>query len=312
MPKKIIYIAGYGRSGSTLLERLLSSHEQIVGIGEAKILFRLQDKGNFLCACGQPTNACPFWSCVLDRFGPDNTANHENWIVQRRFEPIQSLGRHLWRYRSRQRTQYKELMNHLMDSIATALPEYTSYVIDSSKTSHDCSLRPVALSKIAALDVRMIHLVRDGRSCIASLMAGSNRKMEKGVIPMITVPGLRGTVGWFTANMAAHLFQWLHPPEHYCRIRYEDLVAHCEDTVKQLGDFLGLDLQEQIRMIKRGDSLPQLHQLGGNRIRFNEKLTVKRDNPTPVKLRLRQRAAFWLLNASLSSFYGYTRRSETR
>jgi hypothetical protein len=39
----IIYIAGYGRSGSTLLERILGSHERFFGLGELASFLDLLD-----------------------------------------------------------------------------------------------------------------------------------------------------------------------------------------------------------------------------------------------------------------------------
>ena len=63
---KILYITGTGRSGSTLLNRLLDLHPRIFGVGE---IFHLDAyyMHNDLCSCGQPVRECPIWSRVVKK-----------------------------------------------------------------------------------------------------------------------------------------------------------------------------------------------------------------------------------------------------
>ena len=59
---KLIYIGGYGRSGSTLLEYLLTSHPALVACGEVQRSVRKFDvKRERLCTCGQKLPVCPVW-----------------------------------------------------------------------------------------------------------------------------------------------------------------------------------------------------------------------------------------------------------
>ena len=59
---KLIYIGGYGRSGSTLLEYLLTSHPALVACGEVqRSVRRFEVKRERLCTCGQKLPACPVW-----------------------------------------------------------------------------------------------------------------------------------------------------------------------------------------------------------------------------------------------------------
>ena len=52
MVNKIIYIAGYGRSGSTLLARILGSHENIFTVGELINFLNLVNIDDSICSCG--------------------------------------------------------------------------------------------------------------------------------------------------------------------------------------------------------------------------------------------------------------------
>jgi hypothetical protein len=68
---KVIYIISDRRSGSTLLENILSKSAETVSIGELAML-----KGHIAkdgpgelwdwnCSCGKPIMQCEFWSKVL-------------------------------------------------------------------------------------------------------------------------------------------------------------------------------------------------------------------------------------------------------
>lgn len=57
----LIYIIASGRSGSTLIERAISSSARVVALGEVHQLWRLPLE-EVLCSCGCRTNECPFWT----------------------------------------------------------------------------------------------------------------------------------------------------------------------------------------------------------------------------------------------------------
>ncbi len=57
---KALYIVGDSRSGSTLLQHLLSLQEGVVALGEVHRLQKLVRAGE-PCACSRPVGECPFW-----------------------------------------------------------------------------------------------------------------------------------------------------------------------------------------------------------------------------------------------------------
>ena len=63
----VIYIAGSGRSGSTLLERVLGGMPGAVNVGELIDLFRRTAPLGERCGCGLAFPDCPFWSKVGER-----------------------------------------------------------------------------------------------------------------------------------------------------------------------------------------------------------------------------------------------------
>ena len=63
----VLYIAGPGRSGSTLLDLVLGQVDGVVSIGELRNLWYAGFHGAWPCGCGKPVTECPFWSAVLAR-----------------------------------------------------------------------------------------------------------------------------------------------------------------------------------------------------------------------------------------------------
>src|SRR5437870_4438917 len=62
-PVRVLYIGGCGRSGSTLLDRMLGQVPGVCSLGELTHLWRgLLD--NAECGCGAPIRDCPFWRAV--------------------------------------------------------------------------------------------------------------------------------------------------------------------------------------------------------------------------------------------------------
>jgi len=300
--KKIIYIAGYGRSGSTLLERVLGSHEKIFGVGELASFLGLLDSETSFCSCGELLQKCKFWSEAIKNSGGDFQNNPKLKVIQRCFE---SLVVFLGPFFRRNKETYKRYIQRLFGSIFEQLPNEVSYIVDSSKTSRKSFFRPIALRRIASLNVKVIHLVRDGRGCMWSNLKGSNRRMEQGLDPHIPFAALRTAISWFLANIAAHIFQVCHPCEDYCRIRYEDFVVDPEGTLKKLGRFLGVSFDQQIEMLNSGEEIPLGHQIAGNRLRSQKRIVLRMDVEWKKKLKLRHKLLFWLLDWPLALFYGY-------
>ena len=94
MPDKftVIYVMSDVRSGSTLLENILSKSGESVSVGEMALLKNHIHrtgpgaKWNWNCSCGEPISACSFWSRVIPSHS--FTDPHFNTAVQ-------------WNYRSK-------------------------------------------------------------------------------------------------------------------------------------------------------------------------------------------------------------------
>src|SRR5204862_6576366 len=60
----VLYIGGWGRSGSTLLAHVLAEVPGFVSVGELRYVWQAGPEANELCGCGLPFDECPVWTAV--------------------------------------------------------------------------------------------------------------------------------------------------------------------------------------------------------------------------------------------------------
>ena len=304
--RKILYIAGYGRSGSTLLERILGSHEKLFGAGELWRLPGMLSKCDWTCSCGEEVDECEFWGEIFTELTKLDVAPEEWQKIQERKESLIHFLDHLRRGLSDgNRKSYEELTRSLFEEIFCQLPRSVSYLIDSSKTSRKSFFRPITLSRIAGLDVKVIHLIRDGRGCMWSNLKGSNRKMEKGEDPHLAFAALRTAISWPLTNSGADLFKKLEGSENYLRLTYESFVNRPKESLELIGGFVELDFTRQIDMLEKGKPIPSTHQLAGNRLRKKKSIVLREDDEWKQKLNRWHNFLFWLLDWPWALKYGY-------
>jgi hypothetical protein len=299
----IIYIAGYGRSGSTLLAIVLGSHHQVTSLGEVNYLLEDWTLPNRRCSCGQPFNECEFWRGLFPKAPP----SPELTALIQRLESLLFLAHLvLGIIPDRGKETYADFQRRLFSQVASY--NGTILAVDSSKSAHAAVGRPWALKRVAGLDVYMLPLVRNGYACMESIMVtGSNWAMEgrPGAKKKKTV--VRSTLGWLSANLWPSILGRSLGPERYLRLRFEDFLAEPESSLEKIGRFCGFDPREIIERIKRDDSFPVGHMTGGNRIRLEEKIRLTQGRPQcrGERLRQRDRRLFTLLGGWLNRFYGY-------
>jgi hypothetical protein len=77
---KLVYIGGYGRSGSTLLEYLLTTHPAVVACGEVERHLRSFGKKK-VCTCGRRAKRCPVWGAFQHKKGRLEGWDHEQLVL---------------------------------------------------------------------------------------------------------------------------------------------------------------------------------------------------------------------------------------
>jgi hypothetical protein len=181
----LVYIGGYGRSGSPLLESLLATNPNVLVCGEVVCCLRRRTERN--CTCGESRYDCVVWSHFYKTPGQLRGWTHKSLIL--------------------------------------ALLEQTSghygLLIDSSKTAWGVLSAPFMLRRNLGLRFHLIHLVRDPRGVCWSSASGAWK--QHAWIKNRYLRYLRTALGWWAANLSCELFAKFYP-DQYSRVRYEDLV----------------------------------------------------------------------------------------
>jgi hypothetical protein len=256
----VVYIAGYGRSGSTLLDVLLGAHSDLAGLGEAGLLGTQFADETAECGGGESLRRCPQWGPVLENL----IADFDLEVVER-----ESRRHERWLYGGPRATavgqdDYGRAMARFFE--LHARQKGARMVVDSSKTSYRFFWRPLALQRLAGLDVRVLHLVRDPQAVLASCLKGQNSRLAVGdsrVRPFATPIAI---VGWIVANLGARLNAQRLGPGKYLLVEYEHLAAHPQDALARIGAFLGVDMSDLGRRVQAGEAFATGHLMAGNRM----------------------------------------------
>ena len=269
----VVYIVGSGRSGSTLLERMLGALPGVVNVGELVATFRNVLGNDELCGCGQAFSRCPFWTAVGTRaFG---SGGWDDDVVTdfRRLELEVARQRYFWRnlvpaFRGGQfgagTRRYSELYGRLYRAILDE--SGATAVVDASKgLAH-----ALAMAEGGGIDLRLVHLVRDARG-VAFSWAKSGVARPQGVVP-------GATLSTFDTDLTAGRWTLLQTEialarsrfSGYARLRYEDLVERPAEEVARCMSEVGLPVDPGALGHIEGQAvdLPVSHGLAGNPSRF--------------------------------------------
>jgi hypothetical protein len=311
----LVFIAGWGRSGSTLLDRMLGRVDGVAPAGELREVWERGLVENRLCGCGERFSDCPFWRKVGEvAFGGwqhiDVTRmRHLRARVDRPWTALALLlPRALWPRRA-EVEEFLGLVLRLYAGVAAAAD--AAVVVDSSKIPTYC-----LLLRAAGLRPRVLHLVRDARGVVFS--------WQKTVVRPDAASGaardlmLRyGTVGacvrYVVYNGLAHLLRPLGLP--YVRLRYEDVTAQPAAGMAAAARFLGRPLGAELRQqLERAEVVLGIdHTVDGNPMRFDVgPVTIRPDGRWREDLSPRTRTAVTALTAPLLLRYGYLGRKGPR
>jgi hypothetical protein len=245
MNPKVIFIAGTGHSGSTLLEAFISGASDSIGLGE---VFQLVDRRNSIieqleehrCSCGDFVTDCSFW---------------KEAIAELRNIP-----------REAENVRYRLIYDKFIASFG---PEHV--LIDSSKVPEALEL----LAQVNFVDLHVIHLVRDIRAWIVSMQDSYRRHNIRTLAQNWRSKGLLwGTLKYIQRSPLSDAHYWVAQ-----NIRIDDIIRKydlksivvnyekfCFDTTKvrnEIEKFL------QIKIPEYGTrELSNNHSIFGNRMRF--------------------------------------------
>lgn len=284
---RVVLLIGSGRSGSTLIDRILNLDENIIGVGE---LLNLNTKifHNY-CSCGEPVIDCPFWSQVI---------GHLKWDEEdyRKLEEYRSIFENPKRgyvfrvdnhHESENFGEYLDMKFKIYESISKA--SGGKIIFDSSKSPQ----RALNLSKHKELDLKIIYLMRDPRGTIWSFKKNFQKNLKAGIQKDMKGRSLLKSIySWLAINSRAFsTLRKITAPTLY--VSYEDFCQNPENQITRILEFItesntgqSIDLQNTATELN--------HAIAGNRLRMQKEIIIKKDTAWETNLSFLQKTIIYL------------------
>ncbi len=301
---RVVFIAGAGRSGSTILARLLGQCEGCTTAGEIRHLGRtgaVTSDSNTRCGCGRTFAECEFWRRVMAGLG------------ERGWDPLRMEG--IRKELDRTRNIPRILRGGVSSQFGRALTEFGAYQADlyalvaaqsDAMTVIDSSKDPSSLflaCAVPGVEVDVVHLVRDPRAVAFSWTTKKRRpEVVEGQAYMRTYGVARSAIFWVVSNALAELGG--RRASSYQRLRYEDFVQKPGPTV---GRVLQRDAAELGFIDGKVVSFPRReHLVRGNPDRFRGgRVEIARDDRWVTQLTATRRLLVSAICVLGMARYGY-------
>lgn len=306
---RVLFIAGWGRSGSTLLDRMAGETPGVVSVGEIRELWHRGCLEDRLCGCGNRFSECEFWTAVgKESFGGWQSFDaHRAAALRDRLDrvwmvPALTSRRFAGKEVLADQAEYHELLRRLYRGILTV--SGANVIVDSSKlATHGMLLHGAGVPTTA------LHLVRDSRGVIYSWQKRVERPDGTGDL-MIRYGTAAGSTRYLFYNALAQGLQVLGMD--YQRVRYEDLVSDPASVLPAVLRHAGIDDSTPYAV---GEALPlgTHHTVDGNPMRFSVgPVRLKVDDAWRRAMPPGKRAVVAAITAPLLVAYGYTGRRRRR
>ena len=300
---RVVYVAGSGHTGSTLLAMLLDSHPAIVSVGEIAVkpkIRRRGDDGRQHCSCGATIADCGFWQRLFRRVREDGfDLGPGRWTNDYRSEQrwLRRLFAHDSAYRPVRRFQ-QWAADHLPVHAATlrqtdrvnvsfmrAALEVAGAQVFCDTTKQ--SMRMRRLLRIPELDVKVITLVRDVRGYVAS----AKRRGHSVRHAASTWLADQELIGEMTRSM---------PDDRRFLLKYEDLCGDLIPTLQRLYAFCGVEDFNPGTVVTSKN-----HHVLGNSMRLRGSIHVRLDETWRAALTQQEQDDILAISGRLNRSFGY-------
>jgi hypothetical protein len=272
----VIYIISDRRSGSTLLENILSKSPEVTSVGELAMLkghVLKQGPGerwNWNCSCGNPVMQCAFWKLILENIFEENSMF--NTTVEWNFKSTTFLSiaampfifkKQLIKIISNKRNKGAALTLH---KVYEKIFEQTgkSFIVDSSKDP----LQALCIYKSEReYDVKIIWLKRDLRAIAVS----KSKWKEMNIKKQKTLKKLLLDVFYYRriCFAVASLIQ----REDLLQLNYEDFALHTQQQLNNIAFQFGINKYAAPTYMFAEES----HSIGGTPNRFEKRPIIFED-----------------------------------
>jgi hypothetical protein len=312
---KVLYIAGNGRSGSTLLGVLLGQIPGFFNVGEVR---RVWDEYNSehdarlgserICSCGVPFRECAAWTSVFrEAFGGLDRVDRKalsasSWkfsMHKRLIAPTMRETAFPW--------EREELDAFLaaLDRLYAAIPRATGsrVVVDASKWP----MYGAMVSMLPSVEMYVLHLVRDPR---AVAFSWTRTKVKPGEMFIPPQNVLKTTGYWVAVNPAVERFWNAGSNPRYLRMSYEAFVQSPRESLERILELVGESGSVLPMRGERTVMVDATHSVAGNESRAARgELTLRLDDEWRRKLPAGQKRLVEALTWPMLVKYGYEPRT---
>jgi Sulfotransferase family len=301
---KVLYIAGLGRSGSTILGNVLGGIEGFFHGGEFNFIWEHNLTENRLCSCGVPFDECEIWGSVFETAfgGMDGVDSRE----MARLQTSGARTRHvpLMLFPQGRRMLASRLGKYMvrLERLYRAVQESTGsrVIVDSSKFPS----YGYVLGMTPGIDLYAVQLIRDPRAAAYSWLKEPRPDTDKRAY-MNRVSTVKSALLWDAWNVSSEAL-WKDSPGRYMRLRYEDFVAEPRRAVEGILGMLHEDADRLPFVGERDVELEAGHTVAGNPNRFQNGLVrLRPDVEWELRMRSWDKTTVTLLTLPLLARYGY-------
>ena len=272
-----VFLTSHAFSGSTLTSFLLGMHPEIATVGELTGPARRLDLSSYPCSCGRLFQEDPFWQAVTTAVNQYGLSYALNSYLDTRFELSQNSAVQRLLAGSFRSTALEQLRDGLLFTLwptqkqrlretavrneyfARAILQVTgkSIFLDTSKDP----MRIRYLQMAPNIDLYVIHLVRDVRGVVASVMSRHPDVDVKGAVQ-----------SWLAREKNIERQLAALPANRRMQLRYEALATDPLSTINNVLHFLGAKPFDVL-----GDYRESEHHILGNRMRKRQSSEIKLD-----------------------------------
>lgn len=302
---KVVYVAGWGRSGTTLLDGILGSHDGVFSGGEIRYFWERGILGGRRCGCGERLRRCELWSDVLRAAYGSNPPNARHVVrLQQQLARVRRTPELIIEQRrgkqNELRTEYSALLSRLYHGIAEVTG--ARLIVDSSKRPSDGALVAAAPD----IDCYLLHMVRDPRAVAFSWGRRRVQPDRDGRSEMMRHSAMESAKHWLGWNGAIEALRRCVGAEHYRLLRYEDFVAAPRDRTSDILGMLDQPVEGDPFQGPNAVALSPNHTVSGNPGRFDTGVRqIVADTEWRERQSARERRLVTAVTLPLLRRYGY-------
>jgi hypothetical protein len=261
---------GTGRSGSTVLEILLSQSGSTFGAGELFNLLKDGYQKNSVCSCGELFGVCSIWAEIKRRVPITINENITLQVESKKLEKHWGCFLSLIGLENGSK-RYFEFNERILKSLQNVCG--TEFIIDSSKYPG----RALALRKLLGRKIWVIWLTRKPEGILHSFQK-PNKDEQKPKRPVIAAVYVA-----YVTLMGSLVKRQLG--QQCLAMKYEDLI---EDPIRQMNvieSWSGVDLSHTKKLVSENIDLSVGHLITANRIRKSNSIKLSTEiNPINLDL----------------------------